>query len=189
MYKEPTLDEIKSVENEVEAFVKKYKLNLEANFDVINDVCSKVGIETFSLSMPKGIDGVIMVGKGSKVIGVSNRISSIDSRFVVAHELAHFIVESKKKDEKDILLAMKDSILHDEKKDDNENRMDLIAAAILVPKELFLRDLEEKKISGISKYEDAKNIAFWKIDDLAKKYNVNPELITRRIFEVLKDAV
>lgn len=183
MYREFTKEKIREVEQEVAAFVQKNSFTLKANLDIIN-TCSQLGFKMISLSLPKGIDGVIMVGKGAKLIGVSNRVTPLESRFVVAHELAHYIHESKGKKEEDVLFAMKDSILHDEQKSEIEDLMDFMAATILVPKDLFLEDLKDLQIAKVSSINETKNIEIGKIEKLAKKYNVDAKMIMRRIFEV-----
>lgn len=183
MYKVFTEEKMKEIDAEVALFFKDNGFSLKANFDIIN-TCTQLGFKMISLDLPKGIDGVIAVGKGSKLIGLSNRVTPLESRFVVAHELAHYIYESRGKKEEDILFAMKDSILHDEQKSEIEDLMDFMAAAILVPKDLFLEDLRKLDLSKVFKIDEVHNIEIGKIEKLSKQYNVDPKMIMRRIFEV-----
>lgn len=186
MYKEFSKEKIRKIEGEIEDFFKKNK-RLDSyripNFDIIQ-LCSSLGFKMLSLNLPKEIDGIILVKNGAKAIGVSNRVNPKDSRFVVAHELAHYIHASKGKADADVIFAMKDSILHDKEKTDEENIMDLMAAAILVPQKMFVADMKENEINYVSSFEEAKNVSFGKIDSLATKYNVNKIMIIRRIYEV-----
>lgn len=183
MYREFTKDKMMEVDQEVATFFQKNGFILKANFDIIN-TCSQLGFKMISLSLPKGIDGVIAVEKGTKLIGVSNRVTPLESRFVVAHELAHYIHESKGKKEEEVLFAMKDSILHDEQKSEIEDLMDFMAAAILVPKDLFLEDLRKLNISKVVSIDETNKIEIGKIEELSKIYNVDTKMIMRRIFEV-----
>lgn len=181
MYRVITKEKRREAEREVVDFFKG--IELSANFDVIK-LCSQFGFRMISLSLPNGIDGVIMVDGETKVIGVSNRVSPVDARFVVAHELAHFIHESQGKGINEVFFAAKDSILHDNEKSEDEDLMDFIAAAILVPKELFLKDLKALGIAKVFSLDETKKIEYGIIENLAKKYNVADKLIMRRIFEV-----
>lgn len=88
------------------------------------------------------------------------------------------------KDDADVLFATKDHILHDTKKTYKENLMDLMAATILVPKKIFVEDMHKNDIKYISSFEKVKEVEPWKIELLANKYNVDPTMIERRIYEV-----
>lgn len=99
MYKEFTDEEIKKADKEIENFFVANKcldFCQTPNFDIIK-LCSSLGFEMLSLNLDRGIDGVVLVKSGKKIIGVSNRVAPRASRFVVAHELAHYIHESRGK--------------------------------------------------------------------------------------------
>ncbi len=183
MYKKPTEEEVKTTDNEIESFFKKNNGVLEPQIDIIK-TCKKFGFKMLSLALPKGIDGVIVADKEDKIIGVSNTIPPQDARFVIAHELAHYIHELRGKSEEEALVAMKDSILHGEEKSDVEHLMDLFSASILVPKDDFLKDMEKYSIQKTRDIKEASKVSFNTIRELAEKYDVDEDLIIRRITEV-----
>lgn len=183
MYKKHTKEEIEEVEKEIKIFFDKNDIKLESGFDVVK-ACKKIGFTMLSLSLPQGIDGVIMVGKKGKVIGVSNKTQPQDARFVIAHELGHYIHELRDKKEDEVLFAMKDSILHGVAKSDLENLIDLIAASILVPKDEFLSDMKKYGIKKTTEIDEAKKTSFNAIIELSAKYDVAEDLIIRRVVEV-----
>ena len=183
MYKEFTKEEIDNVEKEVKEFFNENKIELSPDIDIIK-VGKELGFQMLSLSLPQGVDGVIKVGKEGKIIGVSNKTNPQEVRFVIAHELAHYLHKLKMENEEKPMFAMKDSILHGIKKDDNEHLMDLIAATILVPKDYFVQDIKNADIGVVEDIEKAKNVGYAVIKELAEKYNVNADMIVRRIVEV-----
>lgn len=184
MYKPYTKDEIINVDNEIRDFFNRNNIELKSGMDIIK-VCKELGFKVFSLSLPDRIDGVILVNQTNKLIGISNKIIPQDARRVIAHELAHYIFESKKQPESEMLFAMKDSILHGDEKSAFENLMDLFAASILVPKEEFLKDIKKYQIKkAYTVDEAASKLSFNVVLALAEKYDVEETLILRRIAEV-----
>lgn len=183
MCRRPTEDKIKMVDKEIENFFTKNNGSLGPQIDIIK-TCKDFGFKVLSLSLPKGVDGLIIADKTDKIIGVSNTIPPQDARFVIAHELGHYIHELRGKKEEEVFVAMKDSILHGNEKSELEHLMDLFAASILVPKDNFLKDMEEMGIQKTRDVTQAAYVSFRIIMDLAEKYDVNEDLIIRRIAEV-----
>ena len=186
MYIDYTKEEIQQFENEIKEFFTKENINLVPGLDLVV-TCRNLGFSMYSMTLPEKVDGLIYVKNDDKRIGVSNLLPLRDSRRVIAHELSHFIRKSKGMDGKELLFALKDNIFHDNKKSKEENEMDYMAAAILVPMDSFLNELKELKIKGLFSLEEVENrVDFKNIAYLTTVYDVDADLIKRRIVEACK---
>ena len=184
MYKPYSPEKIREFENEISTFFKRNEITLIPNMD-LTATCIGLGFSMFSMELPKDIDGIILANKFVKKIGISNKLGLKDARRVIAHELSHYIHHlSEVGDSSKLVVALKDNILHDNKKTDLENQMDYMAAAILVPMDSFIEELRGLGIKGITKIEQVRDqVEKIKINYLATLYEVDADLIERRIVE------
>lgn len=189
MYSRPTDDKINNLEDVVEKFFSNNNIQYNDNqsVDIVN-ICQKIGFDVITFDNShvelEDFDGVILVDSDEKIIGVNDKLNLNDARFVIAHELSHYIWESTQK-HNSITFAFRDSNIHGEKKRPLENDMDYMAAAILVPRhklQKFLDVIGIKNIRSINQVNDKIDIST--INFLANQFNVSEETITRRIIEV-----
>ena len=178
-------DKSQPLEKLVSDFVGKYNLHLTNNSDIVS-LCKDLGFSVSSYpTKQEGYDGFILVNNTFKVIGIDDNLSPIDRRFLIAHELGHYIKADSKHEE--VLLALKDNLNHGDDKSQEEHDADYLAAAILVPMsqfkyELELLEIEYKNLN--SELEVKSKIPAVIISFFAKRYRVNEQLIARRIAEV-----
>ena len=94
-------------------------------------------------------------------------------KFIVAHELAHYISAKNEMSDKKIVLAARD---HEDDYSNNviEQKMDYMAASILMPREDLLKNFSDKNMD---------NMELEKL--VALRYNVSLKMAHRRIEEVL----
>lgn len=177
------------LEKELKAFYQKTGKQFK-EMDDLFEYSEKLGFSVWKLPLDEEkLDGIIVANKRWKKIGLNQSLNLQDARFVLAHELGHYIKKHLSTDEDNLLIAEKDRILHGEDKDDQENDMDYMAAAMLVPQETFIADLRECNFD-FDKYvnkEDAnlkeplpENLQ----KKLAEKYCVDEAVISRRVVEV-----
>lgn len=190
-----TKDEIQALEAILFKFCQKNGLNLTNKTDIVS-VCNSLDIGTYNLPLSEdNLDGVILIDQDIRAIGVDEALDPFDKRFVIAHELGHYIFESIIHDESGengdskLIFAERDKILHGNQKSEKENQTDYLAAAILVPLHQFKKDLIEKNkikdFNGIRTIKDVYNkISISIIEDLSEEYRVKAEVIVRRIAEV-----
>lgn len=181
MYKAYTKKEIIENEKKVDDFFTDRQIVLYPKTEMV-PLARKLGFNVVAFTPDETVDGIILVNNDKKYIGVNKRLSEKKLRFVIAHELGHYIYSLESGKNK--LLALKDHIFHNEEKSDLENLMDYYAAAILVPMKQF-RDLKSKYKIGNYQDENAvmENISYDKLTDLAEKFNVEVGTIVRRIIE------
>lgn len=193
-----TKEQSNPLENKLYEFLEKYGLKLNNNTDII-ELCSELGFNIGMMPLDEQkLDGVILVENEDKIIAVNEKLDLKKARFVIAHELGHYISQlcsineenSKYNQKKQLFFAAKDKIYHDKYKPVIEHDMDYLAAAILVPKEQFKielisNDVELTKLKDIKNELDVrKNVNQDLIDYFADRYNVETDVIIKRIAEV-----
>jgi len=167
----------------IETFLKNNKIDIKVPVDVF-EVASLLGFDVRGAEFRESLEGLLLVDENSeKIIGFdSNKVIAYNckkdiymKKFIVAHELAHYIKEKSMSDDKKIVLARRE---HQGEYSNNEaeQEMDYMAASILMPRKDFEKQFGKKN----------KNITDEKfIYTVAARYNVNNEMAQRRIEEVL----
>lgn len=133
-------------------------------------------------------DGAMLVDESVKVIDgfETNKIVVVNSKlpykqsvFTLAHELAHYLVDRWRNPNKHLQIEFREHSKKGER-DETENLMDYIAASILMPEDIFKKDLLERGI------ESSDLVSANVIDAIAEQYEVEFETAKRRISEVLQ---
>ncbi len=112
-----------------------------------------------------------------KVILVNREEELFHQRFVVAHELAHYLFDflgNIKYEDKNILFA--DTYEKDKHETPQERRANTFAAEIMMPKELFMRQY------NVARREDSNHMFI--IMYLSKYFETSLDSIEKRIMEV-----
>lgn len=126
-------------------------------------------------------DGFIIVKKGEdeilglktdKLIGVNSKRSLEWKRFIIAHEIAHYILHYSEQNNKG-MYAHRD---HRKGKNDVENDADYFAANLLMPREKFTDKFNEFKSKGLT-FDEI-------IVLLSHKFVVTSKAVERRIEEL-----
>ena len=174
-----------TTQNEIEKNVNKlmkdigYKDN-SREIDIIK-IAKKLGFSIINAKMNNGDDGFVIVEDGvreimgiktDKLIGVNVDRSPQWKRFIIAHEIAHYMMN-----ESDGLFAHRE---HEKGKNEEENKADFYAANLLMPRDKFTKSynlLKEKEVEEKVKYSI-----------LASEYMVTEIMIKRRIKELELNA-
>lgn len=152
----------------------------ECSIDVI-DVAKRLGFVVGNAVLNEEDDGFIVVEEGSKeimgiktdkLIGVNSNRTLEWKRFIIAHEIGHYILHFKERNLKG-LYAHRD---HKRGHDELENEADFFAANLLMPRESF----ENKYKELIQVYKNDKEI----VDALSKHFIVTIRMTERRIEEL-----
>lgn len=167
----------KSVSNTLD--LAKYIIG-NCSIDVI-DVAKKLGFVVGNAVLNEEDDGFIVVEEGrneimgiktDKLIGVNSNRSLEWKRFIIAHELGHYILHFKEKNIEG-LYAHRD---HNRGHNELENEADFFAANLLMPRENF--EARYRKMKQV--YQDDKEI----VEALAKHFIVTIRMAERRIEEL-----
>lgn len=167
--------EMNEMEDIIDCFFKMEKVKISIPVDIF-EFATELGFDVRGAEFSEPLEGILIVnefenkisGFNSNKVIVYNCEKDIDTKkFVVAHELAHYIYEKIKSQESKIVVAARDHENENYSDDKNEQMMDYIAASLLVPKN-DLRKCDKKM----------------DFTEIASKYNVSVELVKRRIEEV-----
>lgn len=174
-------------EKDIKDFFDERGLRLYRNRDM-SLLANRLGFETVGYPTKKSThDGFIFVDGKKKIIGVNQNLSTEDIRFVIAHELGHYIhslqlpVENRK-------FTLVDNIFKcenpDDEKDDYENLIDYYATAILLPMKSFCNI---KQAYGVGSWKTERevfeNTSYYILKDLAEQFGVNVDVVVRRVVE------
>ena len=185
MEKKYKQEELREMEKTISDFFEKEKLTLFRT-DYVDPIllAKELGFSVYSIPLENRIDGLIgvddkpLLGTGSNKIIIINENAKTSQfkRFIVAHELAHYIENKGSKS-----FACRDSF--SEIRSDNEQKMDYYAASILMPINSVLNDIKIIENSEKYKGETKERLDPTIIDLLAKKYDVSPVVAERRLHE------
>ena len=151
----------------------------EKTIDVVS-IASKLGFKVANAILDDDADGFVVVDKNArsilninttKLIVVNNERSIEWKRFIVAHELAHYVLHYDNDNDQGIY-AHRD---HRVGKNKYENDADYFAAALLMPRKVFRRRYQELKDNNVT--GDYATI-------LAEKLEVTYIMASRRIQEL-----
>ena len=170
---------------EMEEILKVFydKNDIEVTIPVdIFEVANSLGFDVRGAEFKEPLDGLLLVDENAerikgfnsnKVIAYNCQKSIYMKKFIVAHELAHYINAKNVKSEEKIVLAARE---HEDEYSDNvnEQRMDYMAASILMPREDLVKNFSGKNIDKA----ELTNL-------VASRYNVSSKMAERRIEEVL----
>jgi len=184
MSKPFTPEEIVEMEKVVSSFLKKNQITLTPPVDIFK-FATELGFDVRAAKLPGEMEGLIMVDESSekiskfrtsKVIGYNIKFDLIKNKFIVAHELAHYIDEkmSPNNHGAKIVVAAREPCGPDYSNNVDEQRKDYMAAALLIPKDDLLRRLPK----DMSLLDDQ----FYQ--KLADYYRVDIRLAKRRVKEV-----
>ena len=165
-----------------------------SNFLNANNVKIQIPVDTFALATELGfdvrgatvrddLDGMVLVNeawpviqnfKSNRVIIYRNQASMDDKKFIVAHELSHYIKAKSDRPDAQLMFASRDHGNCGYSEDSDEQFIDYMGAALLIPKADFIARF------GIPQTNDDYNL----INKTALRYNVRWELAERRVKEI-----
>lgn len=176
-----TADEMDQMERLVSSYLNKNNITLTPPVDIFR-LATDLGFDVRAAALPREVDGMILVDetaerladfRSNKVIAYNSSSDINKKKFIVAHELAHYISQKSKANGKSqqIIVAARD-LVGNSSRNSKEQRMDYMAAALLMPRDDILKrfDLDKDHIC----------------ETLATYYRVDSILAKRRIEEAKK---
>lgn len=140
-------------------------------------IAKTLGFKIFHQNFESDLSGFIGIGDWikqeydhDKVICVNINDEVGHQRFVIAHELAHYFFDYDGKEKE-----YYDTYIKDSHKSDSEKLANKFAAELLMPKKIFLNEINANKSKS--------NI----IEILKDKFLVQDKAITKRLCEVITD--
>lgn len=145
----------------------------------IANILNKVGFKIYSLEMDETLSGRIGIANEFKEILGSKKILQINSkdnrghqRFTMAHELGHYIFDYDGHNR----YANAYSLAEDDVNSPGEIRVNRFAAALLMPKNIFVDKYTARKTLGLDEVSICKS--------LAEEFEVSETVVSKRIVEL-----
>ena len=145
----------------------------------IANILNKVGFKIYSLEMDETLSGRIGIANEFKEISGSKKILQINSkdnrghqRFTMAHELGHYIFDYDGHNR----YANAYSLAEDDVNSPGEIRVNRFAAALLMPKNIFVDKYTARKTLGLDEVSICKS--------LAEEFEVSETAVSKRIVEL-----
>lgn len=170
-------EEMERMEDLISAFFERMEIDYVVPVDIFK-VATDLGFDVRGAEFEENLEGLIIVNENTeKIEGFdSNKVIAYNcfkdismKKFIVAHELAHYISEKVNAYDKKIVIATRDHV-DSYSEDREEQQMDYMAASLLIPKNDLCQFLERNTTINVS--------------EVAKRYKVTEEVARRRIKEV-----
>lgn len=181
MVKELTKEEKRTLDNLIAEFFKKNNIALGNEIDIVR-FCNELGIRVVLLEFTrrdKDIDGLILVRRGEKKIGVSVDLTFYQARYIIAYELCHYIENERKG-----TFAFKDKLFCQDGGTAVDSELDYMATSILIPKSSILVYVDALEIKEKYTQNGVKEINPLIVELLSNKFQVENALIYRQIVNV-----
>ncbi|MBR5614991.1 MAG: ImmA/IrrE family metallo-endopeptidase [Clostridia bacterium] len=165
----------KEIAKKTEDLLKEYNIDTMNGVDIIG-LAKQMGFVVGNAGLDDNDDGFIMVNRDAdkilgiettKLIGVNANRDYVDKRFIIAHELGHYVLHCRN----DKIYAHRESA---HGRSDEENDVDFFAACLLMPADAFSAAFEKIKANSFTE----------KIKELQKIFDVPFESVARRIDEL-----
>jgi Zn-dependent peptidase ImmA (M78 family) len=144
---------INKIEAEYYASELRNELELSIPFDLV-EVLGMLGIEYRESPLDEGFDGAFIRADTLGIIVNNNIMYPTRKRFTIAHEIGHFYIPRHQSQQE--FKCYKKNIDSFDAKNSLEYEADMFAAELLMPKEIFLKDIGKisPKISDIKLLSD-----------------------------------
>lgn len=166
------------IKERAKEFLEHYGVNFDEEIIDISRIIYEMGFYVCQMAMDEDMDAFIIVDtdliekyKTPKVICLNKDNSVGTKRFLLAHELAHYIFEYKEREQ-----ARYYNTYNKKEESISETRANLFAANILVPEDVFKR-----KYAEYMEETESKPVT---IQKLAEFFNVSTKCIEYRMEEV-----
>lgn len=172
--------QMQDMEKILKEFYDENGIDVTVPVDVF-EVANSLGFDVRGAEFKEPLEGLLLVDENverikgfhtNKVIAYNCQKNIYMKKFIVAHELAHYINAKSEKSDKKIVLAARE---HEGQYSENvyEQKMDYMAASILMPREDLVKNFGNK---SKDRAELTKLVT--------SRYNVSPKMAERRIEEV-----
>ena len=171
-------EEMQEMESMIADFLERMEIRRDLPIDIFK-VAADLGFDVRGAEFENQLEGLVIINENlDKIDGFdSNKVIAYNcfkdihtKKFIVAHELAHYISEKTAAYNRKIVVAAREHG-EDYSENCNEQKMDYIAASLLIPRDDLRRFLESHQEKSIL--------------DVAERYNVSEKMAERRMAEVM----
>ena len=167
------------IEKKAQDLLDKYKVDVSNGLDII-ELATKMGFAVGHAPLPDTEDGFINIDKRKKtlgrassnmIIGVNDQLGYTKRRFVVAHEIGHYVLEEGVNS---LMFAHRDK--NAELRNEDERDKDYFAACLLMPRKEFTQKYHEINKNNSQIY--------WTVEKLYRIFKAPYISVIRRLEEL-----
>lgn len=158
---------IEQIEKQAEKVLKD--LNIKSLPIPVEDIAGSHQIK-ISRAPNSNFSGMLIRKDGHALIGVSSSEPFVRQRFTIAHELGHFFLHQNK----DAFVDYRDN-KKEVMRSPREKQANMFAAALIMPRNLLLKDFRSIAKDGLSEYD---------LQDLATRYGVSEDAMRFRLINL-----
>ena len=149
-------DKIKELEEQVNKIFRKSQYNDDKDYIDVISIAQNLGFEVGNAMIEEDMDGFILINENQgdqenqekllgiqtdKLIGVNSKRPIEWKRFIIAHELGHYMLDYVGKNNNGMFAHRE----HKKGRSERENEIDFFAASLLMPKEKFKKEYIQLK--------------------------------------------
>lgn len=143
----------------------------------IGVVAHRLGLATEAVALKEDTSGMLVVEGDMGAIGYNASHPHVRQRFTIAHEIAHYVLHARKKNQKSkVFIDRHVTFRRDEKSSKGDDREEVEAnqfgAALLAPRTLVQQEIQKHELD----LDDEDGIA-----SLAKRFQVSLAAMTNRL--------
>jgi Zn-dependent peptidase ImmA (M78 family) len=150
----------------------------------VEQVAKLRGAAVVAYELGDEVSGVLVVEENRGTIGYNVHHPKNRQRFTIAHELGHFVLhinKNKSKElfvDKDFIIKWRYKNIYTSAEYRHEQEANAFAAALLMPKEFLIREMQKEKYADVAENQ--------LIEELAKVFAVSVPAMTYRFADLNK---
>jgi Zn-dependent peptidase ImmA (M78 family) len=152
----------------------------------VDQIARFCGAVVLPYELGNEVSGVLVYEESRGTIGYNASHSTKRQRFTIGHELAHLLLhvnKHKSKDlfvDKDFIVKWRYNKIYSQKEFEHEQEANAFAAALLMPKEFLIKEMQKEKYAEMTEIK--------LIEELAKVFQVSIQAMTYRFADLNKFA-
>ncbi len=152
----------------------------------VEHIAKTQGAAVVPYELGEEVSGVLVVEEHKGTIGYNSIHPKNRQRFTIAHELGHLVLhvsKNKPKElfvDKDFIVKWRYNKIYSPKEFQHEQEANAFAAALLMPKEFLINEMQKEKFKELTETR--------LIEELAKVFNVSIQAMTYRFADLNKFA-
>jgi Zn-dependent peptidase ImmA (M78 family) len=147
----------------------------------VENIAKNLGLNVTAYDLGNGVSGALFIENNIGSIGYNPAHPKVRQRFTIAHEIAHYCLHKSLKGDqlfvdKDFIVKYRNASSYSSAELKQEQEANCFGAALLMPKDFVLSELNKEKYSEHSEYK--------LIEELAKLFDVSVPAMTYRLSDL-----
>jgi len=176
---------LRFIEDTAINLLKRFNLSKKPPVNILK-IAQKLGLEVYHNELNDDVSGVLYIENGKGKIGYNSNHAEVRTRFTIAHELGHYVLNHKRKDQFFVDQHNKHMTMKFHRDSNSstgeimqEREANAFAAAILMPENLLKKELENYSFDLTN--PNGNNSEGDDLDNLASRFKVSSQAMAFRL--------